>query len=520
MKNTTMKIIILLLLTFFYSCAQIKAQEQPNVLFIAVDDWNDWVGCLSGHPDVLTPNVDKLASEGLLFTNAHCSSPICNPSRTSILTGKMPSTTGIYNNGQWWIPNVPDVVTLPKYFKNNGYYVAGGGKIFHHTAGFNDPDAWNEYFLWNTKAKQNGLDEQWHRPAGPHPKITPASSITERTKRNFDYAPLDVPDSIMPDSKTAQWAANFLQKKHDKPFFLAIGMFRPHIEWYVPQKYFDMYPLDKIQLPEYLENDLDDVPEIARKIALDSGSDHDFIKDSGTWKELVQAYLACISFSDAQVGKVMDGLKNGPNERNTIVVFWSDHGYHLGEKDHWHKSTLWTRATHVPLIFNVPKLTVAGSTCKRPVSLIDLYPTLAGLCNLPEPPAVDGNSIVPLIQDPDIRWDSPAVVDYLFGNRSVITEKYHLISYSNGEKELYDLEMDPNEWVNLADDIAYKIIIEKLMLEMPDNFAKDVLGKNQFIFDPVNYTFTRKADSKVFNGFFSDPDYSWITEKINKPRYE
>ncbi|MCK5685709.1 sulfatase [bacterium] len=506
------KILVIIFFAVFYSCSQSEIQKQPNVLFIAVDDWNDWVGCLSGHPDVLTPNVDKLAAEGLLFTNAHCSSPICNPSRTSILTGKMPASTGIYSNAQWWIPRVPYVITLPKYFRNNGYYVAGGGKIFHHTAGFNDPDAWDEYYVWNKKARENGLAEQWQRPAGPHPEKTPASVITKRTKRYFDYAPLEVPDSVMPDSKTAQWAANFLQKKHDKPFFLAIGMFRPHIEWYVPKKYFEMYPLDKIHLPEYLGNDLDDVPEIARKFALDSGSDHDFVKDSGIWKELVQAYLASISFSDAQVGKVLEGLESGPNKRNTIIVFWSDHGYHLGEKDHWHKSTLWKRATHIPLIFKVPEVTIAGTTCKRPVSLIDLYPTLAGLCNLPAPLNIDGKSITPLILDPDLKWDSPAVVDYLYGNRSVITEKYHLIRYSSGEKELYNLEKDPNEWVNLAKDTAYQTIIDKLMIEMPDSFAKDAPTKNQFIFDPLNYTFTRKVDNKIFHGFFNKPDFSWIKD--------
>jgi len=507
-----MKNIILLLLTFFYSCSHIEAQEQPNVLFIAVDDWNDWVSCLSGHPDVLTPNVDRLANEGVLFSNAYCASPLCNPSRTALLTGKMPSSTGIYNNGQWWIPNVPNVVTLPKYFKNNGYYTAGAGKIFHHTAGFNDPEAWNEYYLWDKNATENGLAEQWQGPAATQPDKIPASIITERTKINFDYAPLDVPDSIMPDSKTSQWAATFLREKHDKPFFLAVGMFRPHIQWYVPKKYFDMYPLDKIHLPAYLENDLNDVPEIAKKFALDKGSDQEFIKKSGIWKELVQAYLACISFSDAQVGKVLEGLKNGPNKRNTIVVFWSDHGYHLGEKDHWHKSTLWQRASHIPLIFKVPGITSATKKCKHPVSLIDLYPTLAELCNLPVPSGLDGKSIVPLLYNPDTTWDTPAVVEFLQGNCSVFTQKYNFIHYKNGTAELYDLEKDPNEWVNLAKDTAYKTIIDKLMVEMPDNFAKDVPGKNQFIFDPVNYTFTRKADNKIFHGFFDKPDFSWITD--------
>jgi len=459
-----MKNILFFLLTFLGSCSQVQVKKQPNVLFIAVDDWNDWLGCLNGNPDVQTPNIDRLAGEGLLFSNAYCASPLCNPSRTAVLTGKMPSSTGIYSNGQWWIPNVPNVITLPKYFKNNGYYTAGAGKIFHHMPGFNDPNAWNEYYLWDKNATENGLGEQWQGSSAPHPDKIPSSIITARTKIFFDYAPLDVPDSVMPDNKTARWAAKFLMEKHDKPFFLAVGMFRPHIQWYVPRKYFDMYPLDKIHLPPYLENDLNDVPEIAKKFALDKGSDQKFIEKSGIWKELVQAYLACISFSDTQVGKVLQGLKNGPNEKNTIVVLWSDNGYHLGEKDHWHKSTLWQRACHIPLIFKVPGITRAATNCKHPVSLIDLYPTLAELCNLPAPSGVDGMSIVPLLRDPEKSWYTPAVVDYLDGNCSVYTQKFHLIHYNTGENELYDSEKDPHEWKNLATDTAYNEIINKLIV--------------------------------------------------------
>jgi arylsulfatase A-like enzyme len=502
--------ILFLLMILFFSCSQIKTPEHYNVLFISVDDWNNWVGFLNGHPDVLTPNIDQLASEGLIFTNAYCPSPLCNPSRTAILTGKMPSSTGIYNNNHWWIPNIPDVVTLPKYFKDNGYYVAGGGKIFHHTAGFNDPDAWNEYFHWNESAINNGLDEQWHRPHHPHPEKTPASIITDRTKRNFDYAPLDIPDSLMPDGKTAKWAAEFLKIKHDKPFFLAIGMYRPHIEWYVPQKYFDMYPISDIHLPEYLENDLEDIPSTGHLFALDQGSDHDFIKDAKIWKELVQAYLASISFSDAQVGKVLDALKDGPNEKNTIIIFWSDHGYHLGEKDHWHKQTLWKRATHIPLIFKIPEVTIAGAKCYHPVSLIDLYPTLTNLCNLATPTGLDGKSIDPLLYNPDDKWDSTIVIDYLYGNHSVVSSRFNFIQYQNGEKELYDHKNDPNEWINLSSDSNYSEIIENLMQYIPEKIRKDALDKSRFIFEPQSYTFIRKSDKKIFSGFSGEPDFSWI----------
>ena len=491
------------------ACSKAPSKEQPNVLFVVVDDWNDWIGILNSNPNVKTPNVDKLASEGFTFTNAYCASPLCNPSRTSILTGKMPSNTGIYKNNQWWIPALPDIVTLPKYFKDNGYHTVGAGKIFHHTAGFNDPKAWNEYYFWNKDAVTNGLDEMWHRPVSPHPQPAPQSIITNRTKRNFDYAKLNVPDSIMPDSKTAEWVANFLKNRHDKPFFLAIGMFRPHIEWYVPKKYFDMYPLDSIRIPDYLENDLDDIPEIGRSFALDDGSDHDFIKKSGIWKELVQAYLACITFSDAQVGKVLKALKDGPNKSNTIVVFLSDHGYHLGEKDHWHKSTLWKRALHVPLIFKLPGITNPGVECNKPVSLIDLYPTLLDLCNFSVPDRLDGKSIVPLLENPDRVWNLPVVSDFLYGNYSVISSKYHLINYRDGENELYDIYDDPNEWTNLSQDSSYTKVIENLMQYVPKDALEDALEKSQFVFNPRDYSFSNKKDEKVFTGFSSEPDYSW-----------
>ena len=494
----------------FNACSIDLNEKQPNVLFISVDDWNDWVGCLDGHPGVKTPNLDQLAREGLLFEKAYCPSPVCNPSRTAILTGKMPSSSGIYDNSQWWIPNMPNTVTLPKYFRNNGYHTAGAGKIFHHTAGFNDPEAWDEYFMWDKKAKDKGLAEGWQDSSAPLPDSVPASLITERTKVFFDYAPLPVSDMEMPDNKTARWAGDFLSEKHDKPFFLAVGMFRPHIQWYVPQEYFDMYPLDDIQLPDYLENDLEDVPEIAREMALDQGSDQDYIEEKGIWKELIQAYLASISFSDAQVGIVLKALREGPNASNTNVVLWSDHGYHLGEKDHWHKSTLWQRSTHVPLIIKAPGLTKNNSICASPVSLISLYPTLAELCGLPKPTGTDGISIFPLLANPDLDWESPVLVEYLKGNCAIIAGKYQLIHYRDGENELYDLEKDPNEWKNLVNEPEYTNVMKKLLKEVPKKFANEAIRKNQYIFDPGNYTFTDKSDNKVYHGFSNGADYSWI----------
>ena len=501
---------IVIILFLLCSCNTDDPGEQPNVLFIAVDDWNDWVGCLDGKMEVMTPNLDRMASKGVLFSEAHCAAPVCNPSRTAILLGRMPSSTGVYENSQWLLPNVPGAISLPAFFRKNGYDVSGAGKLFHHTAGFNDPEAWDQYYVWNERAKNNGLTEIYHYPEGPGPPDYPASEVRDRTKRNFDFAPLDIPDADMPDGKVAAFAANFLSKKHKKPFFLGVGMFRPHIEWYAPKKYFDMYPLDSLSLPPYLESDLEDVPEQGRRWALNTGSNHDFIKQSGNWEKAMQAYLACISFSDAQVGKVLEALENGPNAKNTILVLWSDHGYHLGEKEHWHKSTLWYRSTHVPLIMVVPGLTEAGQVITKPVSLINLYKTLIDLCDLPEMNELDGVSMRPLLSDKDADWNQPVRVDYQPGNTCVYMDKWHYIQYSDGTGELYDLEADPNEWENLSAQEEFTSLIDSLKGFIPLAYADPVPGKNAFDFDPLKYQWKKKEDGTITNGFSDNIDFSWL----------
>jgi arylsulfatase A-like enzyme len=511
-----MKYLITIVFIFLCcSCSSNKVDEQPNVLFIAVDDWNDWVGCLNGKKEVLTPNLDRLASKGVLFSEAHSPSTVCNPSRTAILLGKMPSTTGVYVNSQWWIPNVPGATSLPACFRQNGYYVAGAGKLFHHTAGFNDPEAWDQYFVWNEKAKTNGLTEIYHYPEGPGPEVYPASEVRNQTKVNFDFAPLDIPDEDMPDGKVAAFASDFLSKNHEKPFFLAVGMFRPHIEWYVPRKYFDMYPLESFQIPPYLENDLEDVPEQGRKFALDKGSNHEFVRNSGNWKKAMQGYMASISFSDAQVGKVLRALEGGPNAENTIIVLWSDHGYHLGEKDHWHKSTLWYRSSHVPLIMVVPGLTKAGRNVSKPVSLINLYKTLTDLCELPEVEGLDGASMKPLLSDTNVDWNLPVTVDYQMGNTSVYLDNWHYIQYHDGSGELYDLKADPNEWENLAGLEEHVSLINSLKDHIPKSHANSVPGKNAYQFDPLKYQWKNKENGKISSGFSDEIDFSWITKNTN-----
>ncbi|MGB0580020.1 MAG: sulfatase-like hydrolase/transferase, partial [Limisphaerales bacterium] len=425
------------------------------MLFISVDDWNDWVGCL-GHQQAKTPNVDRLASRGLLFANAHCVAPVCNPSRVATLTGLRPGTTGVYENNHVMRRKVPDVVTLPQHFRANGYRVVGGGKVLHDVPPHaHDPLSWDDYFWWNEHGPKGGkAGAGWRSPYSiapdPEPAGRPTRKITSLTKRNFDWGIADEPESAWPDSQVAQWASDFLSKEHDQPFFLSVGIFRPHVPWFNPAKYVERFPLDKITLPPTKADDLDDLGDWAKRRAHDRASKHDQLVEFGEWKPAVQAYLASISFADANVGRVLDALEKSPHRDSTIVVLWSDHGYHLGEKGHWHKRTLWERATRVPLIIAAPGVTSAGATCRQPVSLLDLYPTLVSLCGFKERTELEGNDLSSLLVNPDSKWSNAAVTTWQPGNHSVRTEDWRYIRYSTGEEELYDHRSDPNEWHNLA----------------------------------------------------------------------
>jgi arylsulfatase A-like enzyme len=465
--------------------------RRPNVLMIAVDDWNDWVGALGGHPQVQTPNLDRLARRSMLFTDAQTAAPICNPSRASLLTGRHPANSGVYDNDQPWRPAMPNVVTLPQCFRQNGYRVAGGGKVFHHGRGYNDPASWDEYFFWNPAARANGWHDGYSFPPDPEPKrpVTPMPSVSWR---NFDWAPMDVAESEMPDYKLAAWAGELLQQRQEKPLFLATGFFRPHIPWYVPRKYFDLYPLDEVIVPEVKEDDLGDMPPVAREFALNQFSRHDLLVSTGNWKRAVQAYLACISFSDAMIGRLLDALDASPQRDNTVVALWSDHGYHLGEKWHWHKQGLWYRATHVPMIVRAPGVTRAGARCEAPVSLLDLYPTLTDLAGVPTPGGLDGQSLRALLTEPRTEWKRPVLTTYLKGNHAVTTARWRYIRYHDGGEELYDRRQDPNEWVNLAGRPTLEQVKAELAKALPKHDAPDAPRAGTYRFDPRNVQWTKK----------------------------
>ncbi|MBD3293444.1 MAG: sulfatase-like hydrolase/transferase [Armatimonadia bacterium] len=429
--------------------------DRPNVLFIAIDDLNDWVGHLGGHPQARTPNIDALADSGVSFTNAHCSAPACNPSRASMLTGVHPSSSGVYDNRQPFREAMPDAVTLQQAFRQAGYRVTGRGKIFHGR--YPDDASWDEYI-----------------PKGRDPRPSrddyPLNGIPKTG--NFDWGPLDIAEEEMDDAKVARWCVDQIAAGFDEPFFLACGIFRPHLRWYAPRKYFDGFPVDEIILPNVNENDLDDIPEAGRKFA--RTQDHEAVTSTDNWQRAVQGYLACGAFCDAQVGKVLDALHSSRYADNTIVVLWSDHGWHLGEKLHWRKFALWEEATHSPLIFRVPGMTRAGERCSRAVSALGIYPTLAELCGLSPPEGqLDGVSLRPLLEDPAAEWDRPAVTTHLRGNHSVRTEAWRYTRYADGSEELYDEVQDPLEWTNLAGEVEHADIKRDLARRLPESDAPD-----------------------------------------------
>ncbi len=418
-----------LFMTLTPTLAAEPGPQHPHVLFIAIDDLNDWIGCLGGHPDCRTPNIDRLAGRSVLFTRAYCAAPACNPSRAALLTGIRPSTSGVYLNSQPWRPALPTAVTLPQHFSAHGYRAIGGGKIFH--GGFDDPASWQSYF------KKRG---------DPAPPNRPLNGIANTA--HFDWGPLAVDDREMDDHRVVDWAISELSQEPKQPTFLACGIFRPHLPWFVPQKYFDQFPLESITLPQFREDDLADIPAAGVKMA-NPGGDHRKVVASDNWRRAVQGYLASIAFADAQVGRLLSALEHGPMSDNTIVVLWGDHGWHLGEKSHWRKFALWDEAARVPLMISGPAVDRPG-VCGRTVSLLDVYPTLADLCHLPVGDHLEGRSLRPLLDNPQAAWDRPVLTTHGRNNHTIRSERWRYIRYADGSEELYDHQQDPQEWTNLA----------------------------------------------------------------------
>jgi len=433
-----------------------SAAEKPNVLFIAVDDLNAWVGCLGGHPQARTPNIDALAARGMNFTRAYCASPVCNPSRTALLTGLRSSSTGVYDNSDTRAATrCRDVPPLNTWFHDHGYRVVGAGKIYH-----GDADQWG---TWDDYA-----------PVGRHRELPPARD-EDGGVGGIRFAISDAADEESVDFHTVDYCIEQLGKRHDRPLFLACGLHKPHMSWNVPRKYYDLFPLESIQLPRVLESDLDDVPPAGRAMARPDG-DHRAILESGRWKEAVRGYLAAGAFCDAMVGRLLRGLDESPLRESTIVVFWGDHGWHLGEKQHWRKFALWEEATRAPLFVVAPGVTRPGTTCDAPVDFMSIYPTLCDLCGLDTPGHVQGSSVTPLLADPRAAWDRPAVTTHGFMNHAVRSRAWRYIRYANGDEELYDEIADPLEWRNLAGDPRHAAVKTELAAWLPAENVPDGAG--------------------------------------------
>ena len=422
-------------------------RQRSNVLFIAVDDLNDWVGFLEGHPNAETPNLDRLAARGTVFTNAHCAAPACNPSRVAVLTGMRPTRSGVYFNRSKWRTPLPDVRTLPEVFGAAGYTTVCVGKLTHQDA----PALWNRF----VHLKGGVFDDD------------------VKTVGRLEWSALDVEEERLLDNRIARHGAKVLREDHDRPFFLACGFYRPHLAWAVPKEHFEALPLRKIALPHVpgddLPSDLDDLSKAALTMKLAEGDEHAAVlAEEGAWREAVRAYLASIRFFDQQLGVLLDALDASPYRDTTIVCLWSDHGFHLGEKSHWRKFTLWEESTRVPFVFAGPGVT-PGQRCSRPVELVSTFATMTALADLETPAWVDGPSLAPWLRDASLPLQRPALTTYGPGNHALRDERWRYVRYADGSEELYDHDADPHEWRNLAADPELDAIRSGFTRWLPQN---------------------------------------------------
>ncbi len=432
--------------------------KKMNVLFLVSDDLNTWLlGDTTRYTGkVVAPNLTKLAESGIKFGRAYTAAPVCSPSRSAFFSGVAPWKSGHYHNTPGASVSEPlnNALSLAGFFKKAGYTTTGYGKITH---------GWDQKEHW---------DEKIGHKRDPAP---PGAPLTSVGRGEQDWGPIHLAEEDMNDTQGADRAIAQLQKKHDKPFFIAYGTFNPHMPWYVPQKYFDMFPLDEVTTPEILTNDLDDVPPLGVELNGSKGKYVDAILEHGLHKEGVRGYLATTAYADAQIGRVLDALDKSPYRDNTIVVFLSDHGFHLGEKHHWQKATLWEEATHCLLMMRVPGVTPAdGDVCHRFVSLLDIYPTLAELCGLDAPDYLDGSSMVPLLKNPDAQWESTAITGLTSKGGpkwlpyvTIRNEMGRYIRYKDGQEEFYDTRKDPHEWTNEIENPKYGTLIKKMKAAVP-----------------------------------------------------
>ena len=421
----------------------IRAEEgkRPNVLIFVIDDLNDYVGCLGGHPNASTPNIDGLAKRGVLFTNAHCNAPVCKPSRTSVWTGLRPTTTGIISNRSGWFRKVSDyrdTISLPQAMAREGYETCAFGKVCHRDRPDHAMGEWQRYNSFNYGPR---LKPKMNYQLGD--AITDWGVPSTVANQPASY-----------DPQIAQRTINALEDCHERPWLLGCGFYRPHTPLYADQKWFDLHPRDQIQLPKTIPDDTADLvyfgkrPRREQDVEAPGLFTQDWVEENDKWKDLLQAYLACSSAMDYELGRVLDALAKSPYADNTYVILFSDHGWHLGEKRHWGKAALWDQTTRIPMIIAGPGIP-QGKRCDRPVDLLCIYPTVMDLVGLELPCKVEGHSLRPLLKDPDAEWPHPVLITFV-DHHALRTDRWRYIRYASGEEELYDDQNDPDEFTNLA----------------------------------------------------------------------
>lgn len=431
---------------------QDNASSRPNILFISVDDLNHWVEYIQRNDQIKTPNLNRLVKRGVSFTKAYSPGTSCSPSRTAIMSGMRPSTSGSYSNKDNWHDYVEEGTALNHILKKNGYNTYCTGKIYHNQNG-DYRSGWTENPI--TKVKKFSSTQAKFKSKN---KKAEGYSTTVNTK---------VTDTDISDWYMVDYCKEKLMEKHEKPFFLACGFVKPHLPWIVPQKYYDMYPLETIKLPPHLENDLEDIPLAGKKIGF-GVKEHEKIVSNDNWKIAVQSYMAAISYMDMNLGRLLDAVEKSPYNDNLVIVLFGDHGWHLGEKSHWRKFTLWEEGSHTPLIWSIPGVTPKNKICKKPLDLMSLFPTICELANIPRPTYVEGENIMPLLKNPELSsWDKAAITTHGLNKHAIRIQNWRYIKYQDDSEELYNHIDDPYEYKNLASLPEMRPIIQKLKNYLP-----------------------------------------------------